>query len=247
MQGESKNLLSVLIVISKIDSALAGIKAERKKLENELGASLATIKKEEQERLQKAKIHEDKRARYNKEEKRLRDERDKLVGRRKALTTLNNYKLQQSAEKEIEHASRQISLQEESLLSVLEEVEKLESEIKKLDDSLVGRKASYESGVKEARETAANLEERAAKHISEREELVKQIDTKSLTLYDRVKDKFVMDPVVDIINGTCSGCFMQIGPQILLQINRGDNLQRCPGCGRILYISEKQEEVKSEN
>src|SRR5262245_34490605 len=125
MTAENKSLLAKLIELSKIDVAIARIKAEKKTLETDLLALHSSIKKEEQEKAQKQKVYDDKNGRYQKEEKRLRDEGDKLVQRRKALTTLNNYKLQQSAEKEIEHASRQITSQEEALLTTLEEVENL--------------------------------------------------------------------------------------------------------------------------
>ena len=244
MESTPKNLITQLLKISKIDASLASIKAERKKLEDGIASTLAAIKKDDIERQSKTKIHDDKKARYQKEEKRIRDERDKLIARRKALTSLGNYKLQQAAEKEIDHASRQIGTQEEGLYTVLEELEKLSGEIKVLEDNISALRASYDRTCTEAKETVANLEDRSQRYLQERAELVKDIDSRSLTTYERIRDKFVMDPVVEVKGGnSCAGCFMQLGPQVVVQISRGDSVVRCPGCGRILYIAEKEDKA----
>ena len=240
MSDENKGLLSQLILVSKEDSALASIAAERRKLEKEISEIAAAFKKIDTERLQKLRSHDEKKSRYNKEEKRLRDEHDKLVGRRKALTTLNNYKLQQSAEKEIEHAAKALNEQEETLLESLEEIDKLNAEVTSLAKSADEKKAEHTKVTSEAAAAFKSFSEREATHQQERLRLVQGIDAKSLTIYDRVKERFVMDPVVEVVGSSCKGCHMQVGPQIIVQISRGTSLVRCPGCGRILFLKEGQ-------
>jgi predicted nucleic acid-binding Zn-ribbon protein len=238
MTSENKTLLAKLIDLSKVDVAMARIKAERKTLETELQTLHSAYKKEEQDRAQKQRIFDEKNGRYTKEEKRLRDESDKLVQRRKALTSLNNYKLQQSAEKEIEHASRQITSQEEALLLTLDEVEKLKSAIAVHDESLAKQKTAYNQRITEAKAILANLEERNAEHQKNRQEIALNIDAKNLSVYERCRERFTMDPMVPIVNNLCSGCHMQIGPQVIVLIGKASSLVRCPGCARILYVNE---------
>ena len=241
MTIDNKTLLSRLIDLSKIDVALARINADKKKLESELLVLHNTMKKDEAEKAQKQKNFDEKNTRYQREEKRLRDEAEKLVTRRKALTSLNNYKLQQSAEKEIEHASRQIAAQEEALLSNLDEVEHLKTDISKLDESLAVQKKLYKEKVTDAKAALVNMEERAGQHNRNRQELVVTIDQKNLTIYERVKERHIMDPLVTVNNNLCTGCNMQIGPQVLVLIGKGDSLVRCPGCARILYVAGSPE------
>jgi uncharacterized protein len=240
MTQNNETLLSSLLKVSKIDVALATILAEKKKIEDGLRTSITNLKKQDTERQQKQKVHDEKKNRYNKEEKRLRDEREKLIARRKSLTSLNNYKLQQAAEKEIEHAARQISSQEEALLVTLDDFEKLAVEIKKHEDAIAEIKTEYDKASIEAKATLANLEERSTVHITEREQLTKSVDAKALGIYERIRDKYLMNPVVEVQNASCSGCFMQLGPQVVVQISRGDTIVRCPGCGRMLYMSQEQ-------
>ncbi|MCO6431670.1 MAG: hypothetical protein J5J00_12490 [Deltaproteobacteria bacterium] len=240
MGDEKKTLLEQLIKLSKVDSSLAGIFAEKKRMEKTLAELASEFKKADQERQGKKKTYEEKKNRYQKEEKRLRDEQEKLVSRRKALTTLNNYKLQQAAEKEIEHASRQLGNQEEVLLGTLEEVDSLSSEVDKLDKEVQSFKERYSLLVGEQKETLVNLEQREQELQEQRLALVSGIDARSLGLYDKVRERFPMDAVAALKDSSCSGCYMQVGPQVVVQISRGDSLVRCPGCGRIVYLETEQ-------
>ncbi len=248
MAEQNKNpLLGKLLELSKVDVALARIVAEKKKLETDLLAAHASLKKEELAKIHKQKISDEKNASYTKEEKRLRDEWDKLSARRKALSSLNNYKLQESGEKEIEHASRQIKSQEESLLKILEDIEVLSTQIAQHTQSHSAQKTVYNEKIKEAKIILANLEERTATHNKTRQELAVSIDPKNLIIYERVKERFIMDPLVPIVNNLCSGCNMQIGPQVIVLIGKDQSLVRCPGCARILYLNAANEgEQKSE-
>lgn len=249
MTVESKSLLKNLIELSKIDVSLARNTAQKKKVESEVLALHASMQKEEAEKAKKVKLHDEKKAHYQKEEKRLRGERDKLVERRKALTTLNNYKLQEAAEKEIEHVSRQISVQEESILNVLEEVEVLAKQIAAHDTSLSEQKTKYSKLISEAKKELAALEKRAKEISTERQILANNVDSRNLSTYDRIREKFVMDPLAEVEKNLCKACNMQIGAQTLFLIGKGDSLVRCPGCARILFVSEgaiTQNEINSE-
>jgi mannitol/fructose-specific phosphotransferase system IIA component (Ntr-type) len=56
-------------------------------------------------------------------------------------------------------------------------------------------------------------------------------------LFDRLCDRYEL-PVVPMVLRTCSGCLMAL-PEVLVQdVRRGEALQRCPNCGRILYVDD---------
>lgn len=241
MTGENKNIISNLVLISKRDASLTRIAAEKKRLEKDLKDLRAQLKTAEGEREQKTRKLDDKKYKYQKEEHALRDESEKLVARRKSLTSLNNYKLQQAAEKEIEHASRQITLREEALLGVLGEVDVTEKECASLETLLSSIKEKYSKLESEAKDAFSALEDEEAKFLAEREELRKLLEPGVLSTYERVRERHPTDPVVAIKNLTCPGCFMQVVPQIVVQISRGDLLVKCRGCARILYLEEQEQ------
>jgi predicted nucleic acid-binding Zn-ribbon protein len=39
-------------------------------------------------------------------------------------------------------------------------------------------------------------------------------------------------------NEVCMGCFMNIPPQLFIEVQRGDKLIKCPQCSRFLFFSE---------
>jgi predicted nucleic acid-binding Zn-ribbon protein len=49
--------------------------------------------------------------------------------------------------------------------------------------------------------------------------------------------------VVSVKNGTCQGCNMNIPPQLYNTLQRGNSLELCPNCNRIIYWARLLEEV----
>ena len=229
-------LLATVLLLGKEDGALARIFAERKKLENDLVAKRAAVSKGEAEALALSRKIAESKFHWNRDDKALKEERDKLVLRRKTLASLGNYKTQQAASREIEHSSRELDEKEEVLITVMNQIEaeeKIEIELKAKLELLKAELGELE---KESVLTIENLDNRHKIHSEERQKLAVKVDNASITLYNRIKDKFPMDPAVPVKNGTCAGCFMQVVPQLVVQIGRGDSLIKCRGCGRILYM-----------
>ena len=245
MNEVKKNLLTNLVLISREDSALGRIRAERKKAESEIAQTAQQLKKAELEAQATGKVLDEKRRRYANEDNKIRDERDKPVLRRKALSSLNNYKLQQSAEKEIENSSRELDQHEESLIAVLEEVDRLAENSQKAAALVAELSDKHAELIAASKDLLASLEEREKQHLDEKMRLLPFVDSKSLALYQRVVEKYPLDAVVPLKQYTCGGCFMHIGPQATVQIGRDDSIVRCRGCGRILYLDEQKNREES--
>lgn len=235
-----------LIALSQADGGLAQALAERKKLEAAVRAKMTELGKLEQIFANKKKVAEDKKSLSRQEERNLSDERSRVADRRKALKTLGTYKLQQAAEREIDLTARTLGQREDGLIKMINDAESAEKEAQTAQQALQAKQAEMQSFEADARATLATLEERTAKHQVAREELIKKIDPSLIIQYNKVKDKHPGETLVAIKGNSCTGCFMQIGPQIMVQIARGGPLQRCPGCGRILYLTPDEEKAGKE-
>ncbi|HNU07002.1 MAG TPA: C4-type zinc ribbon domain-containing protein, partial [Pyrinomonadaceae bacterium] len=44
--------------------------------------------------------------------------------------------------------------------------------------------------------------------------------------------------VAEVVNGSCSACFMSLRPQVQMEVRRGDQIITCESCTRILYIAQ---------
>lgn len=235
-------LIAALKKVGAVDQKLLQILGERKKLEKEHKAKLDALQKLEKDKLEVSKKLSETKRRYQKEESQLKLERSGLEMRRTALASLANYKLQQAAEREIEHALSELEKAEEAAMEILSESDKLDSLEKSVAEKLAAAEKDLKVFEEEARGHTLNLNERQTRNEEERASLVAAIDKTTLQTYERIRDKFPDSPVVAVKSGNCSSCFMAVGPQMGVQLLKGDTLVRCRGCGRILHSEAEKEE-----
>lgn len=230
-------ILPTIIAISKLDVQIALLQAQIKKVDDERKLRAQALTALTQKKEARAKLLADKKALSAREEKGVRLERERINERRRALSTLNNYKLQQAAEREIDFVAKQIGQREDLLLGLMREVELLEKDIKDIEASLQGMQDECAVFEKTSAESLETVRTRLTELQTERVNQVQLVgNNQFLALYNRIKDKFPSDPVVDVVNrDSCSGCHMKLGPQVPVQISRGD-VVKCPGCGRILKL-----------
>lgn len=231
-------LLPIIIQMSKLDVQIASLSAQKKKLEGDLAARNQVISAHQTKRAGRAKVLGEKRTLCSREEKAVKGERDRINERRTALNTLNNYKLQQAAEREIDYVAKQIGQREDLLLGLMREIELLEKEVSEIDSVIQGLADELGALQKESSETIRSLDEQLSALNKERGEFAAQLTGQSILLaYNRIRDRFPSNPVVEVMNrDSCAGCFMKLGPQVVVQVSRQD-VVKCPGCGRILRLA----------
>jgi predicted nucleic acid-binding Zn-ribbon protein len=234
-------VLPLLIELSKLDGRIAILQAQQKKLEDERKTRTQALTTLQAKREARVKIQSEKKALVTREEKAIKLEREKIHERRRALSTLNNYKLQQAAEREIEYVSKQIGQREDLLLGLMREVEVLDKELQDADTALQGMRDELAAFDKTSGESIAQITEDLRALQDDRTKQAQSVgNVQILTTYGRIVARFPSDPIVDVMNReSCSGCFMKVGPQVAVQISRGD-VVKCPGCGRILKLPREQ-------
>lgn len=239
MAEELRSVLNALVTLSKVDASIARLKVERVKWEEE--------RQSREEQLEKLKKSGDetrlafleRKQKYDKEEKHLKFQQSKLVDRRKALTSLSNYKLQQAAEKEIDATARALSGQEEMLINMLDELDALESKASAAKNSVDTYQSEVDSFMTEHNSEVAAIDERLKELNTAAEEHRKSIDPQHLRLYRRASASYPTNPVVPFAHNSCGGCHMQLGPQAGVEIMRAEKLVTCRQCGRLLYLAEQ--------
>ena len=141
------------------------------------------------------------------------------------------------ANREIDNKRRSISSREEEVLKIIEAMESKktsleaqEAQVAEIGDKLAAEKAVIDEQVVE-------LEARATESTTGRDEIAEQVDKALLRKYESViKRRGVA--MVPVENGDCGGCHMQIPPQLNNIIARGESIEVCPACYRLLYRKE---------
>ena len=244
MTTTNLSLLAKLSIISRLDGILAQIKAERLRLEGQEKDRQKHLLKLETECRSQASALEQRKTRQQREETQLNEERQKLIDRRKALSSFSGQKVQQAAEREIAAAAELLNAQEEGLIQGLSDIENLEAQ-------LAGRKESLATALAEERDfsrdlaaTRISLDQRQSDKEAKKSEMLGGIDPAAVSTYNRVRDRFPQNAVVPIRDRSCSGCFQSLVAQTVMQVQRGDGVVKCQGCGRILCLESHLEEGK---
>lgn len=231
-------LIDNLIEIGKLDSQIARILIEKNqavKKYNDIDKSLnqrALVLSE------KSNLLKSKQEKYSQEERNIKEERQKLVDRRKAIYSFNDYKVQQTAQKEIEFASKQLDAREEHLIPVLDEIEILKKDYDNVFNDCKALKQSLDKLKNDKIAIEANYKKREEESLQKRDKIIQDIPREALQEYNKAKVRNPIDPVVAITSDSlCGGCSMKLGSQILVEVSRGDRIIRCPGCNRVLYIA----------
>lgn len=243
MNSSGMGEIDKVVALSKVDHELLQLQWQKKRSEKELQEKGLIAKSKWQEWQSKLKAYQEKMLSIEKEERQIKEEQDRLVARRKALATMNNYKVQQAAEREIEGVAKELAAREELLLAVMEEAQSLQQARDGFKAEFDTMKLDYEKLVKDVAAEVVILDERLGRKLKEREEVLKFVTAESLSFYDRVRSRYPENPVVKIEDkNRCAGCGMSVGPQTILQISKGTTLVKCPGCGRLLRQESSGEE-----
>lgn len=228
--------LGALVVLAGIDREIALCRATISEANKRLESGRANLKSLETTLGAKEKVVGQSKRRFDDESGQISSEREKLVLRRKSLAALNNYKLQQSAEKEITFNSRELDKREEALLATLSALESQTTDLDGVRGKLAGARSEHVS--LEERELAAinTASEQLQALTIKRGEQIQSVKKELLSVYDKVHARFPADPLVPVKENRCSGCHMQLVPQVVVQVLKGEQVVKCPGCARILYL-----------
>lgn len=238
MTENSSFSISNILTLSKVDSSIARNVADSRKLELELDKKTTELKELSFKLTQSEHNFKSLKQKYTKEEKLLQEEQDKLVNRRKALSTLGSSKAMQAGTREIEAAQKQLSMREEHLIESMIEVDDAEKEFNQIEEQISALNEEVLSLKKDIDAQLATYAERIKEKEKERAGLVSDVEPDILNKYGVIHQKYPIDPVVPIQDKLCGGCYVKLTPQIYVRISRGEFVQ-CPGCARILYLTEE--------
>lgn len=166
----------------------------------------------------------------------IRANHERVKKREVQLRLVKTNKEYQAILKEIEEIKKIISRLEDETIVFLDQMDAAEKAIaEKERDHAVEAEAA-------ARRTA-DLETEAGEHraaleglLLEREDLARRIDQSLFREYEFAKSRGV--GIVAVRDAICSGCNMNIPPQMYNELHRENELRNCPHCRRMIYVRQ---------
>jgi uncharacterized protein len=227
--------LELIWELQKIDLDLNAIKADRDRHPKEM-TRLDEREKIEREKIQKEKekVESLERERRQKEGL-LNTEMDKVKRTKERMFEVKTNKEYQAILNEIEAIEEASSRGEEEVLRLMEEIDELKKTLAKREKEVSINLEKIEGERKGIKEKIARGDAAWKKQMQRREALSKQIESDLSKLYDTLKERRQGLSVVTVKQGTCQGCFVNIPPQMFIEVQKTNAIVRCPHCNRILY------------
>jgi len=227
--------LELLWELQKIDLELKRIKEDRDRYPKEMK------KLEERQRLERERIHQEKekvelleKTRRQKEGQ-LNLEQEKIKRAETRMSEVKTNKEYQALLSEIDAIKEANNRMEEEILQVLDEIDELKKSLSKREKEVGIVLEKIDTEQIRLQEKMAHHEKAWDKETERREVLSKQIESKLFKLYNTLKEKRQGVGVVSAKNETCLGCFVNVPPQMFIEVQKNNALIRCPNCNRILY------------
>lgn len=157
------------------------------------------------------------------------------------LKHAQNQKEYETAMRETDALQKQITAFETQILekmTAVEEVEKeLESraeEISSLDSKRDEALSGFDNDLKAERKV---IDE----ELKKRNEVFVTLPAQLAAVYNRLAQRSRDGiAVAEVVNGSCSACFMSLREQMKVEVKRGDQIITCESCTRILYMPVRE-------
>ncbi len=227
--------LSPLIELQKLDLRITEIKDQRRKnparlqaveaplreaqqLHQQTSASVEILIKERRSHEQDLETHE--------------AHTEKMKSRLAELKSNKEYKAHLF---EIEVANKKKGDIEEKILLCMEKIEQLQRTAKEAQEKLgaIQKTFTQEKQVLDELEHALSIE--LADLEAQQQACSAHVEKGLLSRYNAIKAARKDQPLAEIKEGICSGCRLQLPPQLISEVKRSQDLHTCPYCRRMLY------------
>ena len=233
-----KEQLALLRELQRIDLDLDRLNDEKGEMQSRLDEHKAVLTKLVEElEAQKAELDEIRTLQRSKNRD-IEETRATLSERKTRLLNVSSTKEYNAVEKEIEVLQKSAENLEEELLQLSEAIEKNEESIESKTAMTSELQSSIDSEEAGAADDLQRLDDQIDGLNKRTDEARSEVSKRVLYKYDFIRSRRPGLAIVSARDGHCEGCFMSLPPQLFIQVQRGDTLETCPSCQRIMYFWE---------
>ena len=162
------------------------------------------------------------------------------------LKHAQNQKEYETAMRETDALQKQIAAFETQIVEIMDEVEGVEKELEDRSDEISSLDTKREAALKEFDAGLAKDRSEYDAETARRESVFIKLPERLANVYNRLAQRSRDGiAVAEVVNGSCSACYMSLRPQIQLEVKRGDQIITCESCTRILFIRSREAEASA--
>ena len=157
---------------------------------------------------------------------------DKMRSRLSDLKTNKEY---QAHLFELQMANKKKSEIEDKVLACMEKIEQLQRTAREAREKVLLAEQSFDQEKRVLDELDRKLSGELADLEVQQRDRSTHVDASLLARYTKLKAARKDHALAAINGGMCSGCRLQIPPQLVAEVKRSQDLHTCPYCHRLLY------------
>jgi predicted nucleic acid-binding Zn-ribbon protein len=159
------------------------------------------------------------------------------------LNEIRNQREYLALSREIETQKKQNLEQQEKMNTLGNEIRDLNVKLESLRDDLAEGEVDVDTEQQAVDGKMKELDVQLAEHKKERSEFLTQVPAQLLKRYDMIRAKRGA-ALAPCFSGRCSACNMSLAPQLYNTVIRGDTIEACPSCMRIIYYREPEKSAE---
>jgi len=157
-----------------------------------------------------------------------------------------NHKEDQAFLSEIDTEKTDKAKVEEEALKVMEQVEKMQAEVKELSAQLDGEKKKYEETKAQLSGKLGELQAEVDRLQPARDAAAASVPRKALDAFERLAEKFEGEAMGSVGKPDrrreeyiCNACNMSLVADVYNRLHSRDEMVACPNCRKLLYIPDE--------
>jgi uncharacterized protein len=137
--------------------------------------------------------------------------------------------------REVDDNKKRKDMLETELLECLDEKEEMEKIVQETEKEFNLLKDQIEAEQQDIEKKTKDDRELLDEYFARQSDIGKILEPSLMKRFSKISKMNNGSAVVRVENAVCNGCFMNIPPQLYIEVQRGNSLISCPQCSRILY------------
>jgi hypothetical protein len=181
-------------------------------------------------------------------EKQIADNRTYLERADRNLKHAQNQKEYETAMRETDALQKQIAALETQVVEKMTGIEELEKNLAERADEINSLEANRDAALKDFDKQINAERGEYETQTKKRHEVFVTLPAQLASVYNRLTQRSRDGiAVAEVVNGSCSACFMKLRPQMQLEVKKGDQIITCESCSRILYNTPEAKSAAQES
>ena len=164
------------------------------------------------------------------------------------LKNSQNQKEYETAMRETDALNKQVSALETKVLEKMTEIEEVEKILDERREEINSLEANRDAALKGFDAELNKNKKEYEVETKKRQEVFVTLPTRMASVYNRLAQRSRDGiAVAEVINGSCSACFMSLRPQMQVEMKTSDQIITCESCTRILYLNPESKSASQES